>query len=153
MHELYDLIHILGVTLFFGGMIISVKWLFLAEMRTRAGTLQTAVQWTHRITIFVTAPGIALIIVSGILQTAYMGNILTQSWLVAGLILFTLSVLVWLIFFIPYHNKLFRIIAHSDDVLPPDFFIVLHRLYFFGVIIIMLPLGTMALSIIKPDLW
>ena len=153
MHELYDLLHILGVVLFFGGMIVSLKWLFLVEMRKRAGALQIAVQWTYRLTMFVTAPGIALIIVSGILQMSRTGGLFSQSWLVVGLMLFALSVLAWLIFFVPCHSKLLRISAHSGDQLPPDFFTLLHRLYFFGAIIIIFPLGTMLFSILKPSLW
>ncbi len=153
MHELYDFLHILGIALFFGGAIVSLTWLFLAEKRGQITAIRFAVKWTHRINIFVTAPGIALIVLSGIFQTAYAGDILSQSWLVAGLALFALSVSMWLIFFIPTHSKLFHSAVHSGDSLPPDFFTLLHQLYFFGAVIIILPLGTMLFSILKPSLW
>lgn len=153
MHEVYDFLHIMSVALFFGGIIASLVLLFLAEKRGRADALRAAMKHTRRINTFVTAPGIALIIVSGIFQTAYTGDILSQGWLVAGLMLFVLSVLVWLVFFIPAHRNLFRIAVHSSDPLPPAFFTLLHRLYFFGAVIIILPLGTMTFSILKPNLW
>lgn len=153
MHELYDIFHILGVTLFFGGMIVSLKWLFIAEKRGRMDLLRIEVKRAHRTNVFITAPGIVLITLSGILQTSYAGHIHSQSWLVAGLILFALSVLMWLISFTPSFNKLLRIAENSGEALSSDFFISLHRLYFFGTAIIVLPLGTMALSIMKPHLW
>lgn len=154
MHEFYDFLHIGGVGLFFGGVIVSLARLFFAEKRGQSNALRVAAKQAHMIDMFATAPGIIAITVSGFLQAPYVGGgLFSQSWLIAGLTLFALSALVWLIFFIPAHYKLLHIAATSDDPLPADFFTTLHRLYFFGAIIIMLPLGTMALSIMKPHLW
>lgn len=153
MHELYDLLHICGITLFFGGIIVSLAWLFFAEKRGQASALRLAVKRTHTTNISVIASGIALIIVSGLLQAPDAGGLFSQSWLVLGIMLFALSVCVWLVLFIPFHAKLLRIAAHSSGPLPSDFFTLLHRLYFFGTIIIILPLGTVALSIMKPHVW
>lgn len=152
-HELYDILHILGVTLFFGGLIISLAWLFLAERGGHAGVIRSAVIRANRVNLFITAPGIALIILSGVLQMPSVGGIFFNSWLIAGLLLFALAVMVWLVFFIPCLQKILHISANSDDALPPEFFTTLHRLYFFGASIIMLPLGTMLLAIFKPIMW
>ena len=130
MHELYDILHILGVVLFFGGMIVSLKWLFFAERRGQETMMRSAVKRTHQINMFVTAPGIIMITLSGFFQAPYVGGLFSQSWLIVGLALFALSVLLWVCFFIPAYYKLLRITANFSESLPPDFFTLLHRLYF-----------------------
>lgn len=153
MHEFYDFLHISGVTLFFSGIIASLAWMCFAERSERSDTLRAAVKRAHMINMFVTAPGIALITVSGFLQASYAGHLHFQSWLAAGLMLFAFSLLIWLVFFIPAQKKLLHSVMVSGSSPPSDFFATLHRLYFFGAIIILLPLGTMALMIMKPKLW
>lgn len=153
MHALYDILHILGIALFFGGMAGSLVWVFLAEKSRQATVVRIAVVRAYWINMSVTAPGIALIILSGLFQMPRAEGVLLQSWLAVGLVLFVLSVLAWLLFFIPSLIRTMHMSRSFHDVFPPDFFIALHRLYFFGAIIIILPLGTMFLSIVKPILW
>lgn len=153
MHELYDIFHMLGVVLFFCGIIASLVWLRFAEKSGRPDALRTAVKRAHTVNMFVTAPGIALITVSGVLQTSYAGHLHSQSWLVIGLMLFAFSLLIWLVFFIPAQKKLLHSTIALGNSFPGDFFTTLHRLYFFGALIIILPLGTMTLSIAQPQLW
>lgn len=153
MHELYDILHIFGVVLFFCGIIASLVWVRFAEKNGRPDALRAAVKRAHTINMFVTAPGIVLLTVSGFFQAPYAGGLFSQSWLIVGLALFALSALVWLVFFIPTNYRLLRIAANRDDTLQPVFFTMIHRLYFFGAVIIILPIGTTILSITQPQLW
>ncbi|MCR4322651.1 MAG: DUF2269 domain-containing protein [Candidatus Azambacteria bacterium] len=152
MHTLYDILHIVGVALFFCGVMTSMLWLFFAE-KWRVGALRTVVKWARIINMVITLPGIVLITVSGLFQSPRTGGLFSQSWLVIGLSLFALSVLVWAIFFTPHLVRLLRIARNPSNPLPVDFFTSLHRLYFYGAIVLILPLGTMFLSIFKPILW
>jgi len=153
MHEVYDFFHIGGVVLFFGGIIASLALLFYAERKARADALRAGAKRAHQMNILTTVPGVVMIILSGMLQMSYTKGISSESWLAVGLVLFLLAVIILFAFFIPAHKKLIRAVGGADASVPDDLFTTLHRIYFWGVVMLVLPIGTMLLSIFKPHMW
>ena len=152
LHDFYKTLHILGGVLFLGNIIITGVWMFLAEKSKNINTIQFGVKAVNWMDVFFTAPGAALILLTGFIQAEHHGGAYTQSWILAGLILFSLSGIIWLLFLIPDQHRLIRISGESDT-LPKKFYEVLHRWYFWGIIATILPLISLAIMVLKPKLW
>lgn len=155
-HDIYKSLHVLGAVLFLGNIIITGVWMFLAEKSKSVTNLQFAARAVNWMDVFFTAPGAALILLTGIVQASHHGGLYTQSWITAGLILFSLSGIVWLLSLIPDQHRLIKL-SEDDAIkggkLPKKFFEILHRWYFWGIIAIILPLFTLLLMVFKPKLW
>lgn len=73
-----------------------------------------------------------------------------------GIILFSLSGIIWIGFLVPDQNRLILLsekIQTKEGKLPGKFLKVLHRWYFWGVIATILPLITVLVMTLKPNLW
>jgi len=102
--------------------------------------------------VFFTAPGAALILLTGFVQAEPHGGVYNENWIVLGLILFSLSGLIWLLFLIPDQHRLIKL-SNESDKLPKKFYEILHRWYFWGVIATILPLISLVIMVFKPKLW
>jgi uncharacterized membrane protein len=108
-----------------------------------------ALNWAD---VVFTAPGIFLLLVNGfILAYAAWGG-LTQSWIIAALMLFILSGLIWAVFLIPLQARLIAL-SSSADALPATFFSALRRWYVWGTVATITPLVSLFLMVFKPQLW
>ena len=152
----YLALHILGVVLFLGNIIVTGIWMYLAEKTKNISVINFSVKAVNWMDVFFTAPGVALILLTGFLQAPHFGGIYSQSWMVMGITLFSLSGLIWIIFLIPDQNRLIKI-SEGVDVekrkLPKSFFKILHRWYLWGIIAIILPLITVLDMALKPKFW
>lgn len=155
LHDFYKILHVIGAVLFLGNIIITGIWMFLAEKSKNAGVIQFAIIAVNWMDVFFTAPGAALILLSGLLQAPHHGGLYTQSWILAGLILFSLSGVIWLIFLIPDQHRLITLSSQLTKTgkLPTKFFKVLHKWYFWGIIATILPLISLVIMVLKPKLW
>lgn len=152
LHDFYKSLHILGAVLFLGNIIITGIWMFLAEKSKNINIIQFAVKAVNWMDVFFTAPGAALILLTGLVQATHHGGFYTQSWILAGLILFSLSGIIWLIVLIPDQHRLIKLSGENDSP-PKKFYEVLHRWYFWGIIATILPLISLAIMVLKPKLW
>lgn len=156
LHDLYKSLHILGAILFLGNIIITGIWMYLAERSKIVPVIQFATKAVNWMDVFFTAPGAALVLLTGLLQAPHHGGLYTQSWILAGLILFSLSGVIWLLFLIPDQHRLIRLSNEDitkDGKLPKKFFKILHRWYFWGIIATILPLISLVIMVLKPKLW
>lgn len=155
LHDFYKSLHILGAVLFLGNIIITGIWMFLAEKSKNVPVIQFATKAVNWMDVFFTAPGAAMILLSGLVQAPHHGGVYTQSWILMGLILFSLSGVIWLIFLIPDQHRLINL-SHQltkTGKLPTRFFQVLHRWYFWGILATILPIISLIVMILKPKLW
>lgn len=152
LHDFYKSLHILGAVLFLGNIIITGVWMFLAEKSKNINIIQFGVKAVNWMDVFFTAPGAALILLSGFIQAEHHGGVYTQSWILAGLMLFSLSGIIWLLALIPDQHRLIKLSSESNK-LPRKFYEVLHRWYFWGIIATILPLISLAIMVLKPKLW
>ncbi|HSM16442.1 MAG TPA: DUF2269 family protein [Gemmatimonadales bacterium] len=149
------LLHIAGAVLFLGNIIVTGLWMASAERTGATAVLKFGVHAVNWMDVFFTAPGVILILVSGLPLASQGGGITRVPWILAALLLFVLSGVIWVGLLIPDQHRMIRL---SDPVpperaLPPAFFRCLHRWYVWGVVATVLPLISLFLMVFKPKLW
>jgi uncharacterized membrane protein len=156
-YQWHKLLHIFGAIIFVGNIIVTAVWLFLAERSKDKTTLHFASKTVNWADVFFTAPGVLLILANGqILANAAWGGLLSTSWVALGLGLFILSGIVWIGFLLRFQNRLIQLSAQpagSAEPLPDAFFHVLHAWYIGGIVATVLPLMSLILMVVKPELW
>ncbi|MHB8179163.1 MAG: DUF2269 family protein [Vulcanimicrobiaceae bacterium] len=152
----HKMLHIFGVVIFMGNIIVTGAWMYLAERNGQAATLHFAARVVNWADVFFTAPGILLILVNGLIMATRWGGLGT-SWIAVGLGLFTLSGVVWALILIRYQDRLIRLslrpTASGEQGLPEAFFHVLHRWYFWGIVATILPVASLVVMVLKPKFW
>lgn len=155
-YEWHKLLHILGAIIFVGNIIVTGVWMFLAERTREARVLSFASRVVNWADVFFTAPGVFLVLINGLFLSTLWGGLTRTSWVSAAIILFTLSGVVWVAFLLRDQHRLIVLSGGAVGVaggLPAEFYRVLHRWYFWGVIATVLPLLSLALMVVKPALW
>jgi uncharacterized membrane protein len=147
-------IHILGVVLFLGNIIVTAVWKMLAD-RTRNPPVVAYAQRLVTVTdIAFTATGAVLIIVAGQVMAREFGGVFGGPfWLTLGWSLFIASGVIWLAILVPIEVMQERLArSFRDAPAIPDRYWRLSRLWaVFGVIATLLPLFNLYLMIFKPD--
>ncbi len=147
-------LHILGVVLFVGNIIVTALWKTLAD-RTRNPPVVAYAQRLVTVTdIAFTATGVLLIIVAGqVMAREYGGVFGGPLWLTLGWSLFIASGVIWLLALIPIEVMQERLArSFRDGTTIPDRYWRLSRLWtIFGVIATALPLINIYLMVFKPD--
>jgi len=147
-------LHIVGVILFLGNIIITGWWKIMAN-RTKKPEVIAFAQRQVTLTDFVfTAGGSTLLFTAGIANIIiYDINIMTTPWILWGLGLFTLSGIIWALILIPIQIKQAREAKQftSQTIIPPDYWKREMKWYIYGIIAIILPLISAALMVIKPS--
>jgi len=152
-YQVLKAIHILGIILFIGNIIITGFWKTFAnrtgqpEIIAFAQRLVTITDWLF------TAGGVALL-VFGAYGMAYVNgwDLRGERWLIWGQGLFIASGLIWLAILIPVQIKQARLArGFADGSAIPDQYWHLNRLwYFWGIIATLLPLANLYWMIFKP---
>lgn len=155
-YQWHKLLHIFGATLFVGNIIVTAVWMVLAEQYRNKATLHFASKVVSWADVFFTGPGILLTLANGqIMATAAWGG-MRESWVALAFGLFVLSGIVWIMFLLRFQNRLIQlsaIPAGSEEPMPKTFFQGLHYWYIAGGVATVLPLISMVLMVIKPELW
>lgn len=147
------LLHIVGVILFMGNIIVTGWWKFMAD-RTRDPKIIAFAQRQVTLTDYVfTAGGIVLILISGILNAVLHDmDYLGIKWMAWGLGLFTISGMIWIAILIPIQikqEKLARLFSSQTTI--PDGYWALCKLWnIFGTIATLLPLLAVYFMVFKP---
>jgi uncharacterized membrane protein len=151
--EAWLLLHILGVVLFLGNIIVTAVWKVLAD-RTQSPPVVAYAQRLVTITdVGFTATGVILIIVAGqVLADDYGGVFSGPAWLTWGWSLFVASGLIWIAVLIPIEVMQARLAKEFRDAPTiPGRYWRLSRLWaVFGAIATALPLVNLYLMIFKP---
>lgn len=148
-------LHILGGVIFLGNIIVTGVWMLMIERTREQSVMRFGVRMVNWADVFFTAPGVILVLLTGEVLATRWGGFMRESWITAGLGLFILSGVAWIGFLVRYQHALIRISASFGDSGGPskDFFRVLHKWYFWGVIATISPLLSLILMVIKPELW
>ena len=100
-YNAFKVIHLFGVVLFLGNIIVTALWKVLAD-RTREPAVIAYAQWLVTLTDWIfTAGGVVLILIGAYGMVAVGGLDLRQTWLVWGQSLFVLSGVIWVAVLIP----------------------------------------------------
>lgn len=151
-YQLLKSIHLLGVTIFLGNIIVTAVWKVLAD-RTRAPAIVAYAQRLVTITDFVfTGLGAALIIISGRMMSAKFGQIDDVLWLSWGWWLFIASGLIWLLILIPTQIKQAKLakVFSTQTTIPENYWVLSKYWAVFGMIATMLPFANLYFMVFKP---
>jgi uncharacterized membrane protein len=147
-------LHILGVVLFLGNIIVTAVWKTLADRTKNPPVVAYAQRLVTVTDIAFTATGVLLIIVAGQVMAREWGGVFGGPlWLTLGWSLFIVSGVIWLAVLIPIEVMQERLArSFRDAPAIPDRYWRLSRLWaVFGVIATVLPLLNLYLMVFKPD--
>jgi uncharacterized membrane protein len=153
-HEAWLALHILGVILFLGNIVVTAVWKTLAD-RTRSPHVVAFSQRLVTVTdIGFTATGVVLIVVSGhVMAEDYGGVFSGPTWLTVGWSLFLASGVIWVGALVPIEVMQARLARlFRDQATIPDRYWRLSALWsLFGTVATVLPLLNLYFMVFKPD--
>ena len=151
-HDGWVGLHVLGVVLFLGNLIVTAVWKVLADRTRQADVIAYAQRLVAVTDIAFTAPGAILIAVSGGVLAGDVGGVTGPGWLTTGVILLALSGVIWLTILVPTQirqTRLARRFRHEVTV-PDQYRRLALRWYVFGSIATALPLANVFIMTVKP---
>lgn len=146
-------IHIFGVILLLGNIIVTAWWKLMAD-RTRQANVIAFAQRQVVLTDYVfTAPGALMAILAGdYMSYSYMTDTWNIQWLTWGRLLFIASGIIWIAVLIPTQikqSRLARDFAKSEQI-PDEYWKLSKRWNIFGAIAVVLPLINIYWMVFKP---
>lgn len=156
VHTTMVCLHVLGVVLFLGNLIVSAMWMAQARRTRNAAVLHFAARSVMRADWLFTLPGIVLILSTGLLTVGKWGGFPNAAWAEVALALFVLSGVIWGAGLLRLQKRMIRMTAEaveSGGGLDEPILGVLRRWMMWGGIATLLPLAALVLMIFKPRLW
>ncbi len=146
-------IHILGVVLFLGNIIVSGLWRLAAEKSKDFAVIKQSLKLINFTDLVFTVPGIILIIGSGHPLASKIGGIGAHPWIYHSYALMTVSILIWMIGLLPIQRKQYQLLKMDsiDSHLSPVFTKLTVWWTILGVVATALPLIAMVLMVVRPD--
>ena len=147
-------VHILGVVLFLGNIVVTAVWKMLAD-RTREPAVVAYAQRLVSITdVVFTATGATLIFTSGHVLAREFGGVFDGPlWITLGWSLFVASGVIWVVALIPIEvmqERMARAFRHEATI--PERYWTLSRLWAgIGAVATVLPLLNLYVMVFKPD--
>ena len=151
-YDWYLFMHIFGVVLFVGNIVVTGVWMFMAERTGEPAVLRFASRVVNWADVAFTAPGIILLVIGGLtISSNRWGGPFATGWLMAGASLFVASGVVWGAFLIRYQDQMIKLTEGSGGAagIPGEFFSVLHRWYFWGAVATILPIAASIFMVVK----
>ena len=151
-HDGWVGLHVLGVVLFLGNLIVTAVWKVIADRTRQADVIAYAQRLVAITDIAFTAPGAILIAVSGGILAGDVGGVTGPGWLTTGVILFALSGVIWLTVLVPTQirqTRLARRFKHEATV-PDQYWRLALLWYVFGSIATVLPLANVFIMTVRP---
>lgn len=146
-------LHILGIILLMGNIIVTAWWKFMAD-KTKDPSVIAFAQRQVTLTDFVfTAPGAFLAIMAGdSMAYTFMSNTWDIQWLTWGRCLFIASGIIWIVVLIPTQIKQARMTRGFaiSKTIPDEYWKLSKRWNIFGALAVLLPLMNIYWMVFKP---
>lgn len=154
MYLTLKLIHVAAVVAFLGNIATGLFWHAHAARTRDPRMLHHAMDGIIRSDRWFTLPGVALIIVTGVLAAMNAGlPLLGTPWIAWSLLLFSLSGLIYGVFLVPLQVRL-RTLAReglqSGSFDYPRYHALARRWDLWGLVSLAAPLAAMVLMVLKP---
>jgi uncharacterized membrane protein len=147
-------IHIFGVVLFIGNIMVSALWKSLADRTRDAGVIRYATRLVNLTDVLFTAGGIALLLATGHAMAPAYGGVAGAGWIRWSYALVAGSGLIWLLVLLPVQlaqARLLRTLAPQDAV-PARYWTLAMLWTAAGIPATLLPLPAIYLMAAKPAL-
>ena len=148
------LVHVVGVVLFIGNIVVTAVWKSLADRTKEPAVVAYAQRLVTVTDIAFTATGAALIAISGPVLAEDLGGVGGPAWLTLGLSLFAASGVIWAAVLIPIQIAQARLARRfrTESSIPPRYWQLARLWAAFGAVATILPLANLYLMVVKPDL-
>jgi uncharacterized membrane protein len=145
--------HIIGVVLFLGNILVTAVWKMLADRTRDAAVVAFAQRLVLTTDVAFTATGVVLILVSGQVMAEDFGGVFGPTWLTLGWSFFIASGVIWLTILVPIELKQARLAREFRDggVIPDRYWRLSTLWAIFGGIATILPFINVFLMVLKPD--
>lgn len=146
-------IHLFGVMLFLGNIIITGWWKFMANKTANPVIIAFAQRQVTLTDYVFTAVGAAILLAAGMANAMLHDMAILQTkWLLWGLILFSLSGLIWVFILIPIQYQQAKAAREFADggTIPESYWRREAWWYVFGITATILPLLNLYWMVYKP---
>jgi uncharacterized membrane protein len=152
----WKLLHVLGVVLFVGNITTGILWKVHADRTRNPALIAHACAGLTRSDRFFTMPGVALIVIAGIVA-AITGNfpILGTGWILWSIALLTISGLAFMLRIAPLQRRMHALAAagaKEGRLDWPAYEVATRSWNVWGIIALIAPLVAVALMVLKPAL-
>lgn len=137
-------IHLFGIVLFLGNIIITGWWKNMAD-RTKNAQIIAFAQRQVTLTDYVfTAGGAFILFIAGAVNVAIHHVPYTSQWLIMGNLMFALSAIIWVLILIPTQIKQAKLahVFNETSVIPPQYWKMCTTWNIWGAIATLLPLAN-----------
>jgi uncharacterized membrane protein len=156
VHGTLAFLHVFGAIIFLGNAIVSAMWMANARRTGNPEVLYFASRTVARADRIFTLPGMALILVPGVLTVGPFGGFPGAAWAELGMGLFIITGVIWGVFLIRLQRSMVELSRQAvvqKVALEERYYDVLKRWMIFGGIATLLPVIALFLMVLKPHLW
>lgn len=145
-------IHLLGVVMFLGNIIITAWWKAMADSTRNAQIIAFAQRQVTLTDYVFTAGGAALLLLAGMANVGIHHMEMSAKWLSQGMLMFTLSGIIWAVVLIPAQIKQAKMAKEfaMSGIIPDEYWVLCKRWNIFGAIAVILPLVNLYWMVFKP---
>lgn len=146
-------LHILGVMLFLGNIIVTGWWKNMADLTKNPQIIAFAQRQVTLTDFIFTAGGVAILLIAGALNVWLHDISLNTKWLVLGFLFFISSGLIWALVLIPVQIKQAKMANAfaQTGVIPDEYWRYCKVWNVFGVLATLLPLINLYFMVFKPS--
>ncbi|MFL9922979.1 DUF2269 family protein [Herbaspirillum lusitanum] len=147
-------IHLAGMLLFLGNIILTAFWKTLADRSSNLVLIRFGVRVANLADIFFTLPGAIMLAAAGHFMAPSYGGLLHTGWMFWGLVLFIGAGALWLMVLIPLQLAQARSLRslRDGDAIPTRYRKLARAWAMAGMLATLLPLIAAVLMVIKPQL-
>ena len=149
-YTFYKLIHILGVILFLGNIIVGLFWMHIAVKANDAKILAHTLKGIITADMFFTVPGVIIVAATG-LMTAGVGlyPIMRTGWIVWPMTLFVISGIAFMAKVGPLQKKMHMLVSSSESYDREKFRDLYLSWNIWGAIALLLPIAAAVMMVLK----
>ena len=153
MERIYLFLHVLGAVLFLGNIITTAFWKIRQDRASSPEPLHHMAQSIMRADYILTIPGLALLILFGLLTARAYGYSFTEmNWLTLSLLLFAVSGALWGAVLLPCQLKMIELSRQGmkSGLLPESYYRYSKRWNVWGTVNTVIPVIVLFLMVVKP---
>ena len=146
---LWKTLHLLGVCLFVGNIIVSAFWKVLADRTRDLAVVRFGSRLVNLTDAVFTGGGATLLAVSGHMMAPVHGGVLTTGWILWSYVLFGFSGLLWLAVLVPIQVKQARLLKGAVGEVPAAYYRLEGVWSAVGILATLVPLPALWMMITK----
>ncbi len=149
-YTFYKLIHILGVILFLGNIIVGLFWMHIAVRTADTKILAHTLKGIITADMFFTIPGVIIVAATGFM-TAGVGHypIMRTGWIVWPMTLFVISGIAFMAKVGPLQKKMHVLVLSSESYDREQFRTLYRSWNIWGTVALLLPIAAAVMMVLK----